>query len=203
MTVECASEVPTADAASVTDEADNCGGDVTVEVSDSDNGGSGCNGDAKVITRTFTLTDCGGLATTVAQTITVEDQTAPTGSAPADMTVECASEVPVANAASVTDEADNCGGDVTVEVADTDNGGSGCNGDALIITRTYTMTDCGGLTTSVAQTIKVEDQTAPTGTAPADLTFECESEVPAADAASVTDEADNCGGDVTVEVVRR
>ena len=72
----------------------------------------------------------------VAQTITVEDATAPTGTAPADLTVECESEVPAADAASVTDEADNCGGDVTVEVSDDDNGGSGCNGDALIITRT-------------------------------------------------------------------
>ena len=84
-----------------------------------------------MITRTWTLTDDCGNVTTDDQTINVYDLIAPTGNAPSDMTVECISEVPAANAASVTDEADNCTADVTVEVADTDNGGTGCNGDAL------------------------------------------------------------------------
>ncbi|GAA4315328.1 hypothetical protein GCM10023115_27040 [Pontixanthobacter gangjinensis] len=160
--LECIADVPVADIEAITDEADNCGGAVTVTVADTDNGGAGCNGDPYIVTRTYTLTDCGGLTTDLVQTITVEDTTPPTGTVPADITgLECIADVPVADIEAITDEADNCGGAVTVTVADTDNGGAGCNGDPYIITRTYTLTDCGGLTTDLVQTITVEDKTAP------------------------------------------
>ncbi|MDX8553963.1 gliding motility-associated C-terminal domain-containing protein, partial [Tenacibaculum sp. 1B UA] len=200
ITVACMSEVPVADASAVLDEADNCGGAVTVTVADTDNGGSGCNDSPLIITRTYTLMDCGGLTTNLVQTITVHDTLAPTGTAPSDITVACMNEVPAADASAVLDKADNCGGAVTVTVADTDNGGSGCNDSPLIITRTYTLMDCGGLTTDLVQTITVHDTLAPTGTAPSDITVACMSEVPAADASAVLDEADNCGGAVTVTV---
>ncbi|WP_299767022.1 hypothetical protein, partial [uncultured Tenacibaculum sp.] len=88
----------------------------------------------------------------------VEDTMAPTGTAPANITgLQCISDVPSSDITLITDEADNCGGAVTVTVADTNNGGSGCNGDPYIVTRTYTLEDCGGLTTDLVQTITVED----------------------------------------------
>ncbi len=196
--LECIADVPAADILAVTDEADNCGGTVTVTVNDTNNGGSGCNGDAYIVTRTYTLTDCGGLTTDlVPQTITVEDTTAPTGTTPTDITgLECIADVPAADILAVTDEADNCGGTVTVTVNDTNNGGSGCNGDAYIVTRTYTLTDCGSLTTDLVQTITVEDTTPPTFSAPADIEIftdaNCAYDVSVTNTGDVTDEADNC-----------
>ncbi|KAA1242428.1 PKD-like domain-containing protein, partial [Aquimarina sp. RZ0] len=200
--LECITDVPSADVALITDESDNCLNPVSVTVADTNNGGSGCNGDAYIVTRTYTLTDCGGLTTDLVQTITVEDTTPPTGTAPADITgLECITDVPAADIALITDESDNCLNPVSVTVADTNNGGSGCNGDAYIVTRTYTLTDCGGLTTDLVQTITVEDTEAPTGTAPADITgLECITDVPAADIALITDESDNCLNPVSVTV---
>ncbi|MCF7560635.1 hypothetical protein L3X39_08290, partial [Sabulilitoribacter multivorans] len=200
--LQCITDVPAANVNDITDEADNCGGTVTVTVNDTNNGGSGCNADPYIVTRTYTLTDCGGLTTDLVQTITVQDTTAPTGTAPVDITnLQCITDVPAANVNDITDEADNCGGTVTVTVNDTNNGGSGCNADPYIVTRTYTLTDCGGLTTDLVQTITVQDTTAPTGTAPADITnLQCITDVPAANVNDITDEADNCGGTVTVTV---
>ncbi|MBA6157359.1 PKD domain-containing protein, partial [Tenacibaculum sp. S7007] len=115
------------------------------------------------------------------QTITVEDTTPPTGTAPGDiLDLQCISEVPAGDIELITDKADNCGGLVTVSFEDTNNGGSGCKGSPYIVTRTYTLTDECGSITDLVQTIRVEDTTAPTGTAPGDiLDLQCISEVPA------------------------
>ncbi len=120
-----------------------------------------CEGD---MIWTFTYTDCAGNANDWTYTYTVDDTTAPTGTAPTDLTVECVADVPVANIEDISDEADNCGGDVTVTVSDTDNGGTGCADSPLVITRTFTLTDCGGLSTDLVQTITVQDSTAPVWT---------------------------------------
>ncbi|MBL4745920.1 MAG: hypothetical protein JKY08_06105, partial [Flavobacteriaceae bacterium] len=108
------------------------------------------------------------------------DTVAPTGTAPADITgLECISAIPVATIEAITDATDNCGGTVNITVADINNGATGCNGSPYIVTRTYTLTDIGGLTTDLVQTITVEDTIAPTGTAPADITgLECISAIP-------------------------
>ncbi|MFN7015522.1 MAG: Ig-like domain-containing protein, partial [Bacteroidia bacterium] len=101
----------------------------------------------------------------------IQDTTAPTGTTPADITgLQCIADVPVADVNAITDEADNCLGAVTVTVADTNNGGTGCLGSPYIVTRTYTLADACGNTTDLVQTITVEDTTAPTGTTPADIT---------------------------------
>ncbi|MDC1162584.1 hypothetical protein OAT18_04000, partial [Tenacibaculum sp.] len=181
--LQCISEIPVADIESITTESDNCGGSVTVTVADTNNGASGCKGAAYIVTRTFTLTDCGGNSTDLVQTITVEDTTAPTGTAPDDITgLQCISEIPVADIESIRTESDNCGGSVTVTVADTNNGASGCKGSPYIVTRTFTLTDCGGNSTDLVQTITVENITPPTGgtpsgEAPNDITgLQCVSE---------------------------
>ncbi|MCQ0113156.1 hypothetical protein, partial [Zhouia amylolytica] len=65
-----------------------------------------------------------------------------------------------------------------------------CN---IIVTRTWTFTDSCDNTASVSQTITVADTTAPTFTAPDDITIECDQN--ASDliiTGDVTDEADNC-----------
>ena len=200
--LQCKAEIPEANILDVTTEADNCLGEVTVKVADTNNGASGCKGNPYIVTRTYTLTDCGGNTTPLVQTITVEDTTPPTGTAPANITgLQCKAEIPAASILDVTSKADNCLGEVIVTVADTNNGASGCKGSPYIVTRTYTLTDCGGNTTPLVQTITVEDTTAPTGTAPASITgLQCKTEIPTANILDVTTEADNCSADVTVTV---
>jgi hypothetical protein len=85
---------------------------------------------------------------------------------------------------------DNCG-TPTVGVTETNNGGAGSVANPLVITRTYTATDSGGLTSSAIQTITVADGIAPSVTAPADANYQCASEVPAASPSQAT-ASDNC-----------
>ena len=66
------------------------------------------------ILRTFTATDDAGNATTLVQTITVQDTTAPVLTIPADYTAEC-TDVLVYDDASATD---NCGSIEIVLVED-------------------------------------------------------------------------------------
>ncbi|SEG33009.1 gliding motility-associated C-terminal domain-containing protein, partial [Flavobacterium urumqiense] len=163
--LQCKAGIPTANILDVSTEADNCLGEVTVKVADTNNDGSGCKGSPYIVTRTYTLTDCGGNETKLVQTITVEDTTGPTGTAPANITgLQCKAGIPTANILDVTSEADNCLGEVTVKVADINNDGSGCKGSPYIVTRTYTLIDCGGNETKLVQTITVEDTTGPTTT---------------------------------------
>ncbi|OYX80018.1 MAG: hypothetical protein B7Y83_18905, partial [Flavobacteriales bacterium 32-34-25] len=139
----------------------------------------------KVITRTWTVTDQCGNATSAKQTIKIEDVTAPVLSeAPADITVEC-SAVPTAATLTATD---NCG-TAAVTFAEVKTDGA-CAG-AYTLTRTWTATDlCNNVTTHV-QTISVEDKTKPVfvEALPADVTVEC-SEIPTAATLTATD---NCG----------
>ncbi|MBD3636791.1 MAG: hypothetical protein HUJ25_05560, partial [Crocinitomicaceae bacterium] len=94
VSVECIADVPLPNPAVVTDEAD----DVTIvpivthlsDVSD----GNTC---PETITRTYRVTDTCGNFTDVAQTITVDDITPPTGTAPADILVMCVGDVPAAD----------------------------------------------------------------------------------------------------------
>ena len=75
----------------------------------------------------------------------------------------------------------------------------------MVITRTYRIVDSCDNEILVTQTITVDDQHITTSRRPAAVTVECVADVPAPDAALITDEADNCGvgvvefvGDVAV-----
>ncbi|UUV22351.1 gliding motility-associated C-terminal domain-containing protein [Paenimyroides aestuarii] len=184
-TVACASEIVAPAVPTVTD---NCGNVLTASAPVVSALPS-CEGD---VTYTYTFTDCQGNSHDWVYTYTIEDTVAPTGTAPSDLTLECMSAIPAADAAAILDEADNCNGSVTVTVSDTDNGGSGCLGNAYIITRTYTLTDCAGNQTDLVQTITVEDSTGPefVEVLPMDITLECSDSLPAV--AELT-AVDNCG----------
>ena len=181
--VECSDVMPMDDATA----ADNCG-EVTIEVT-----GEIVAGDAAgdyVIVRTFTATDDAGNSSYATQTITVQDTTAPVFTfVPADYTVECSDEMPMEDATA----SDNCG-EVTMEV--TSEVAAGDAAGNYVITRTFTATDDAGNSSTAAQTITVQDTTAPEFTfVPADYTVECSDEILMDDAVA----ADNCG-EVTVEV---
>jgi hypothetical protein len=99
-------------------------------------------------------------------TVTVNDTQAPTISAPANASYQCASEVPAADPSQAT-ASDNCGAP-TVTVSQSSSG-AGSIASPLIITRTYTATDSASLTASASQTITVIDNTPPSITCPANI----------------------------------
>ena len=135
----------------ITDEADNCtASPLVTHIGDVDNGAT-C---PKVITRTYQIEDDCGNTTDLVQTITINDITAPTGTAPADVTVECIADVPVADVAAITDEADNCTASPTVTHVSDVSDGNACNGE--IITRTYEIEDDCGNSIQVTQLITID-----------------------------------------------
>ena len=176
----------------MTGEADNCAGAVTVtHVSDSPD--PGCTG---TVTRTYRLTDECGNTADITQTITILDNVAPTADPlPALGPYACYANIPAANIADVTGEADNCAGAVTVTHV-SDSPDPGCTGT---VTRTYRLTDECGNTADITQTITILDNVAPTADPlPALGPYACYANIPAANIADVTGEADNCAGAVTV-----
>ena len=185
-TVECDS-VPTADTLTATD---NCDASVTVTYNEVRTD-STCDSEY-TLARTWTVSDCAGNSTSHTQTITVEDNTAPTfvEALPGDATVECDS-VPTADTLTATD---NCDASVTVTYNEVRTD-STCDSE-YTLARTWTVSDCAGNSTSHTQTITVEDNTAPTfvEALPGDATVECDS-VPTADTLTATD---NCDASVTV-----
>ncbi|MCF8223454.1 MAG: gliding motility-associated C-terminal domain-containing protein, partial [Bacteroidales bacterium] len=186
---------------------DNCGIDASSftllsEVSDN-------NSCPEVVTRTYRIADnCGNTADYV-QTITIDDDTAPTFDAiPGDLSAVCdLSEQPAyADYAEFTaaggNATDNCGIDASSftllsEVSDN-------NSCPEVVTRTYQIADNCGNTVDYVQTITIDDDTAPTFDAvPGDLSAVCDlSEQPAyADYAEFTaaggNATDNCGIDAS------
>jgi hypothetical protein len=196
VTVSCASAVPAANVNAVTGISDNCGGVVTVtHVGDVINNQSCAN--RYLITRTYRATDLCGNFTECTQIITVNDQTPPSMTCPAAITVSCSSAVPVPNIALVTGVSDNCGGAVTItHVGDVISNQTCLN--RYTITRTYRATDVCGNFTECTQIITVNDQTPPSLTCPAPVTVSCRGNVPAPNIASVTGVSDNCVGNVVV-----
>jgi uncharacterized repeat protein (TIGR01451 family) len=191
ITVECDVDVNDLSVTGdVTDEADNCS--TGLEATFADTVAAGACANESVITRTWTLTDVCDNTTTLVQTITVEDNTAPSFTVPADITVECDVDVnDLSVTGDVTDEADNCSTGLEATFADTVAAGACAN--ESVITRTWTLTDGCDNTTTLVQTITVEDNTAPSFTVPADITVECDVDVnDLSITGDVTDEADNC-----------
>jgi gliding motility-associated-like protein len=183
--VQCIAQVPAPDVLVVTDEADNNGVPVVAFVSDVSDG----NTCPETITRTYSVTDPCGNQILVTQPIIVNDITDPTASNPPGIVVQCIALVPAANPAVVFDEADNCTANPVVAFVSDVSDGNAC---PETITRTYSVTDDCGNSINVTQTIIVDDTTNPTASNPAGVTVQCIAQVPAPDAAVVTDEADNC-----------
>ncbi|WP_425075577.1 gliding motility-associated C-terminal domain-containing protein [Psychroserpens sp. S379A] len=178
----------------VTDENDACS--ETLEATYTDSVTQGDCANESIITRTWTLVDECGNETSLNQTITVEDTTAPTFTAPDNITIECDQDATdLTLTGDVTDEADNCSSNL--EATYTDSVADGNCANESIITRTWTLVDECGNETSLNQTITVEDTSAPTFTAPDNITIECDQD--ATDltlTGDVTDEADNCSSNL-------
>ncbi|MBK6826976.1 MAG: HYR domain-containing protein [Chitinophagaceae bacterium] len=198
VTVSCASAVPAANISLVT-VTDNCPGVITViHVGDVISAQTCTN--RFTVTRTYRATDgCGNFAECT-QIITVNDQTAPTLTCPAPVTVSCAAAVPVPDINSVTGVTDNCGGPVTVtHVSDVISAQTCLN--RYTITRTYRATDVCGNFAECTQIITVNDQTPPVITCPANITVNNTPNQCGAIVNFTVTATDNCAGAITITSV--
>lgn len=110
VTVSCTGEVPVPDISSVT-AADNCSGVTISHVDDAISNQTCAN--KYTITRTYRATDHAGNTATCTQLITVNDETAPVISCPADITATATGSCN-ATVNFTVNATDNCGGTVTV-----------------------------------------------------------------------------------------
>ncbi|MRX67633.1 T9SS type B sorting domain-containing protein [Flavobacterium resistens] len=144
--------------------SDNCGGDLPIVLSETKSDIKNECGTEYTLTRKWTTSDCSGNTASFTQIITVRDTTPPTGTAPANVAgLQSTAEIPTGSPDDITDEADNCGGKVTVTVSDSNNGANGCDGNAYVLTRTYTLTDCAGNKTELVQTFTVDNKVSVSG----------------------------------------
>ncbi|MFL6209387.1 MAG: PxKF domain-containing protein [Pyrinomonadaceae bacterium] len=186
----CRSQVPAASAASAT-ATDNCGGTPTIAYAETSSG-AGNASDPLIILRTWTATDGAGNSSSVTQTITVTDDSAPTIAlnGAADVTVECHTSFTDPGATAN----DNCGS-ATVDVT-----GSVDVNTPNTYTLSYTAKDASNNTSApVSRTVHVVDTTAPTialiGANP--LVHECHT--PFTDPGATA--SDTCGGNLTSAIV--
>src|SRR5437868_6341475 len=154
----------------------------------------------KIITRTWHLTDgCGNAATDQVQTINVNDNTAPTFTKPADITIltnpNCGYDAAVAATGDVTDEHDNCSTGLNATYTDVMSDG-GCTGNKIIKRTWHLIDNCNNAAADQVQIITVNDNIAPTFTQPADVTIysdaNCNYDATPLATGDVTDEHDNC-----------
>ncbi|MEO6131142.1 MAG: T9SS type A sorting domain-containing protein, partial [Saprospiraceae bacterium] len=144
----------------------------------------------QTIQRTWTASDdCGNNATCL-QTISVDDNAAPTIACPANVTIQCSASTLPENTGTAT-ATDNCTGSPVITFSDVTVAGA-CP-QQYTITRTWTVSDGCGNTASCTQTIVIDDSIAPTITCPPNVTIECNSSTlpPITGTATATD---NCDG---------
>ena len=153
-----------------------------------------------VITRTWKATDVTGNVSTCVQTITVRDVTAPTFTAPANITIytnsSCGYNAAISVTGDVTNETDNCATGLNATYTDVTVNGS-CQG-SKVITRTWRLVDySGNAAADQIQSITVSDNSVPTFTRPADIIIPftsttCGYNIAVSNTGDVINEADNC-----------
>jgi carbohydrate-binding DOMON domain-containing protein len=144
--------------------SDACTSDANLDVSHVDTSTGTC---PVVVTRTYTVTDACGNASTTVQIINVDDTTAPSITGTLDTLDEegcSASDVSAAVTTVAGLEAmgvsisDACTNDAGLVVTYSDSSSGTC---PVVVTRTYTVTDACGNASTVTQTINVDDTIAP------------------------------------------
>ncbi|WP_235299751.1 HYR-like domain-containing protein, partial [Portibacter marinus] len=155
-----------------------------------------CTDFAFNLTRRWTATDDCGNTTSATQRITYIDNTSPSITAPANITISCADSQDTTFTGSPV-VSDNCDNNVSILYSDNISF-LGCANESAI-QRTFIATDACGNTSSATQLISVEDNTPPVWiNFPADYSVGCPDDLPDPDSTLMA--TDNCGT-VTVEVV--
>ncbi|WP_282773839.1 T9SS type A sorting domain-containing protein [Phaeodactylibacter xiamenensis] len=207
---DCNFDASVAETGDVTDITDNCTygpvpGATGLEATFSDQVEAGnCEGE-QIITRTWSVDDGCGNVTTKVQTITVEDNIDPEFTVPANTTIftdaNCGFNADPSETGDVEDESDNCTADLDATYSDEVEAGD-CEGEQ-VITRTWSLTDDCGNTTTQVQIITVEDNTDPTFTVPDNTTIftdaDCDYDADPSITGTVDDESDNCSADLTAK----
>jgi large repetitive protein len=195
ITLSCQADIPAPDISAVIT-SDNCEGEVTVTVSSDVILNDICENQFS-ISRVYTATDACGNTATCEQIITVQDNIQPDISCPADITVSCASDIPVPDIEAIV-VTDNCEGDIEIVVSEDIVTDSICPGQ-FVTERVYIATDACGNSASCSQIITVSDDLAPEITCVGDITVSCAGDIPLPDVSMII-ATDNCEGDVTVTV---
>ena len=130
------------------------------------------------IIRTWTASNACGLVSKATQIITVKDTIPPVfANVPQNLTLNCGDSIPIAVQPNATDD---CSGNAITIVYVQTTKDSTCVGNKTII-RTWIATDACGNTSSVAQSIKIIDNSPPVFTnVPPQVTIECGDTLPTA-----------------------
>lgn len=140
---------------------------------------------------TLTVTDDDLLTDMCVATISVLDTISPTANALGGLSFECIGNVTPANISGVLGVADNC--TVTPVVAHVGDNSDGASCPETI-TRTYSVTDDQGNSSSIIQLIVVQDTQSPVmAVAPATINVECSADVPGMLDLAYTDNCDASG----------
>jgi hypothetical protein len=166
ITIECTASTLPANTGNPTG-TDNCDGTPTFNFSDNTVAGS-CPQEY-TINRTWTATDDCGNSTACVQTISVQDNTPPVITCPANITVQCGESTMSGNTGMAT--ATDCDPTPTIGFSDSTVGG-GCPQE-YTITRTWTAIDDCGNSSTCTQTIVVDDSTPPVISCPPNVTIQC------------------------------
>ncbi|WP_299782488.1 gliding motility-associated C-terminal domain-containing protein [uncultured Formosa sp.] len=178
-TYECIADVPVMQDLIADDVCSDIGGTITSVNTQTTNSSDPCN---VIITRTWSFTNSCGDTSSVSQTITIIDTTAPIApEAPADITVACLTDLPTDLELEATD---NCGAIITAVGVDNivSSSDGGCNQSVI---RTWTFEDQCGNSSEISQNITVIDDVAPIFIdAPQDIVYDCDGEqrIPTIDA---------------------
>lgn len=178
---------------------DNCNSppDITFsEISTKTDNGS-CTDFSYTITRTWTAEDLCGNKSSKSQTITVQDITKPTITLQATVSIECSDNDDPSNTGYPTVN-DNCDPNPTISFSDSPIVPSTC-ASQYSFTRTWTVTDACGNTTTQQQIIAVSDNTPPQLTCPSDITVATPDDIPHADLSSIT-ATDNCSSSENITI---
>jgi hypothetical protein len=177
--------------------SDNCGGAVTWTRSHA----PGSVFPVGNTTVTYIATDASGNTATCSFVVTVIDDTPPTFTQPANITIyvdpSCNYNAGIAITGDVSNEFDNCT-PTGLQAVHTDQAfvPGICAGTGTI-TRVWSLTDIHGNTTTHNQIITVADNRRPAIVIPANITIQCnQSSLPANTGQATA--TDNCGGSVTI-----
>ncbi|MBK8635782.1 MAG: hypothetical protein IPN72_20360 [Saprospiraceae bacterium] len=145
------------------------------------NGRTGCQGDILVVNRIWTFVDYVGNETVVTQTITINDSEGPelifNITPEQDVQVNSPDLIPRADIIRAN-AIDNCNGNLSVTLTQTDNDKIGCASDPRYIYRTWTATDiCGNLGIH-DQLVTLIDDLPPTFTVPQDQDLDYDLGIP-------------------------
>ena len=171
VTVSCIGLVPLPAPLAI-NTSDNCGGAVAVTVLSEVISNQVC-ANRFTLTRTYLATDACGNTASCAQIITVFDQTPPSMICPENISVSCTAQMPAVSTSSITTNDACSGGIVSIIMVGEAMSDQTC-ANRYKLTRTYRASDVCGNAFTCAQTITVNDQTAPVFTVlPQNVSVEC------------------------------